>query len=265
MVSWTNSFPAASNPIFASAVVIPAHRIRSCNRGRPVADKITPGQLSQSLVARQWAGLRHPFVEQRKGLLFSTSRAKADQPILRRPCEKMVAALASRGDVGLLQELKHFITGELLAALQGFGKHLFASSNDRFVQLKLAIAAGAPCNHPWGEQCQHPTHVVRGNKMQGAAHRPGADNGSLGNRLFDVSLGRTGHTQPNRPKRAAVVLGLHRAQPGDDITWLGKRCGGDALICQPSKRNSTVVRWLRLRHRLVLATQARQHRFVVDR
>ena len=243
----------------------PAHQI--LQRGRPVAGEVAPGQLSQSLVSRQAPGQRDPLIQQGKGLLFAAARAKADQPVLRRPPKEMVAALARRRDARLLQRLQHFITGELLPALQRFGKHLLAARKGCLVQFKLAVAAGAVRDHPRGEERQQPTDILRGDEMQRAAHRPGAHDGALGDRLFDAALGRPGHAQPDRPERPAIILGLHRAQPGDDIAGLGERRVGDAVIGQPGACDAIRrrARGLRLRHKPVSATPAPRRRFGLGR
>ena len=207
MVSWRRCFPPCQACFYlCHSQPCPARQIRQS--GRPVAGKVTSRQLGQSFVAPK-PGVCGTHSSSRVKVCCLPLGTPKDQPVLRRPHGQMVAALAGGGDVGLLQQLLHFFTGQLLTALQRFGEQLFARAK---VGSSIQTGgSGRRPDHPWREEGKQPPDMVPGDEMERATHRPGAHNGVIGNRCFDVVLGGTGHAQPDRPECAAVVLGLQGA------------------------------------------------------
>jgi hypothetical protein len=110
------------------------------------------------------------------------------------------------------------------------GKQRLSASKGGFIQFKLLAPLGCPGHHPGRQQGQHPTDIFRRNKMERAAHGPGADDLSLADGLLDDLLGRRLHSQPNRPKRGQVILGLERTQPFDNIARLLTGSRNDGLV-----------------------------------
>jgi hypothetical protein len=199
-----------------------------------VASEIPDRQLGERGVAVQGAGGRDPFVEEREGGLLAFVAREAEDAVDSQPQDEVNAALSGGRDLGAVESLVHRAAGEALAALEGVDEGLSALGHRPGVELKTAQPAGAGGNHPRREQLEQPPDVGRRNEMQRTAQRPCADDGSVGDRAFDVRGGGVLHAQADGPQGAAVVLGLHGGEPGDDVERTRTVSRGNALIDQPA-------------------------------
>jgi hypothetical protein len=73
--------------------------------------------------------------------------------------------------------------------------------------------------------------------MQGAAHRPGAHDAPIGDRLLDRRFARIRHAQSDGPERTEIVLRLHRDEATDHILRRIRCRIGDALPLQAQVRD----------------------------
>ncbi len=172
---------------------------------------------------------RNPLVEEHERLVMVLHRAAADQRLLREHPQDVVAALLVGGDAVGLEERHRVRALEYPAAGEGLREELAGHFEVGVGQAELLVALGCPRGDARREQREHPAHVGGRQQVQGAAHRPGADDAALGDRGLDVGCGGArSAAQANRPQRARVVLGLHRAEMLD-------RGGGVALgsACRP--------------------------------
>src|SRR6185369_9661825 len=89
---------------------------------------------------------------------------------------------------------------------------------------------------PGREEAHHPPGVLGRHEVDGAAHRPAADDGPVGDGPLDIGLrhGLT-HAQSHRPQRGGQVLRLDRPEPAHHVgrrPALGPR---DPLVPQPKR------------------------------
>jgi hypothetical protein len=164
-------------------------------------------------------------------LLFAPGRAKANQPFLGIPPQEMVAALVGRGNLRPLEGLVHLLAGELPSAAEGQRKRLSAPRKYLVVETECFPAPPAGREDAWREEGQHPPDIVPCDEVQSAPHGPGADDCPIRQRLFNVRVGDVARPQPNRPLRPKKILGLHRAQPGDDFRRMTQHPPTNQLIC----------------------------------
>ena len=115
-----------------------------------------------------------------------------------------------------------------LAVLQFARDHPAALREHGFVQPQFALA-GVIAQRPWGRQCQHPAHILGGDKVDGVAQRPGADKLPVVDGLLHDGLRRPLSAQAQRPHGGQVVLGLHRAEMGHDLGRRAELRAGQAL------------------------------------
>src|ERR1051325_6396457 len=80
--------------------------------------------------------------------------------------------------------------------------------------------------------------------MQGAAHRPGANDGLLCDGSLDLRLDRLLHAQSDRPQGAEVVLSLNRPEPRYDLGRAPKGRSGDVLVMEAQMWNIESSHWV---------------------
>ena len=88
----------------------------------------------------------------------------------------------------------------------------------------------AACQCARRAQLKHPARVLRGDEVQRAAQRPGANDRALGDGLFDWRSRLRAGAQADGPQRAEVVLRLDGAEPANGRGRAGERIMTDALL-----------------------------------
>ena len=89
-----------------------------------------------------------------------------------------------------------------------------ASPERRCVQLELPVASREPGREARSHELQHPPNVLRGHELPGPAQRVRPKDGALRDGALDDGVRRAlGQTEPERPLRGSVVLGLDRPVP----------------------------------------------------
>jgi len=114
--------------------------------------------------------------------------------------------------------------------LQSIYKQLSTPHKRGIVQTELPKTSPAACNSARRYKLEHPPDVFRGDKMYRPAYWPGADDGPIGDCLFDICFGCPGHAKSDRPKCPEIVLRLDGAEPGYYLSRLFELGLDDALI-----------------------------------
>lgn len=127
-------------------------------------------------------------MEQRKRKLLAGACSQAEQPFLRQMTEDVDTALAHRGDAVRLEQRKHGLPRQLLAALQSCLANLPAAGEGGFIDVELPAPACALGEPAWGQQVEHPACVRSGYEVQGPTHRPCTYDGAGVECLLDNSF-----------------------------------------------------------------------------
>src|ERR1700732_2600879 len=179
-----------------------------------MASEIAQGQLCQSFAAIEIYCVWRPLIKQDKRWLFAFARAKTNDAVLRKSPQNMKATLSSRRDMNRCEQRVQGVPCQLLTPLQGLDDRSLTTLNGDTVDFKLPLAARATSNNARCQKLEHPAHVRRRHKVQCAAHRPGADDQTVGNRLLDFRSRGFRQAKADRPERAGIVLSLHSAKRG---------------------------------------------------
>lgn len=206
------------------------------DRGGAVAREVAGGELCERLGARQCPRGRHPLLEERERLLLPFARGGAEEPLLRKSREDVDPALARRGDAPLAQRRVQGVAREPPAPVQRPREEVPAPSERGIVEAELPLARRARRDGRRREQREHPADVRGGHEVERAPHRPGSDDGAVGDRALDGGLVRAPRPQPHRPERSEVVLRLHGAEEGDGLPRVREPRPRHALGEQPAPR-----------------------------
>jgi len=116
-----------------------------------------------------------------------------------------------------------------------------ASPERRCVQLELPVASREPGREARSHELQHPPNVLRGHELPGPAQRVRPKDGALRDGALDDGVRRAlGQTEPERPLRGSVVLGLDRPEPGDEIGRRREVVATDLLSVETAIREDTL-------------------------
>jgi len=147
--------------------------------------------------------------------------------------------LTGGGDAGGFERRGELGPGELCAAAQRFGEHGVAASKCRGIEPELAIAGGVAGDEARGDEVQHPADVRGRDELPGPAQRMGTNHGAVADRPFDARVGSVaGEPETGGPFDGGVVLGLDRAQPGDQVVQGLELRPSDLLSGEPASRES---------------------------
>lgn len=159
----------------------------------------------------------------------------------------MITALTLRRDTASGKNIGQCRARQLPAALKRPGDQLFTSPKYFLCQAQFFVAPRTPFDNARRHQLQHPSRIRCRDEMQGSPHRPGADDLSVDQRLFDIAHSCSGQPEPNAPKAAIIVLRLHRTQGIDYLLGHAELCAGNLLVVEPIADD---VRTLHRLHRL---------------
>ena len=201
------------------------------NRRRPVAREIASRELRERFVARSRRCGGQPFVREHERLLLARARAETDEPFVRMPPQQVQAAAAASRDASALESSIQIGPRYTLSALQRLDQHFAAASDEATVDPVLLFESARVARQcPRRAQAQHPACIFRGDKVQRAAQRPGANDRAIGDGSFDCGLGCRAGAQADRPERAEVVLRLERAEPANGRGRAGELLMTNALL-----------------------------------
>jgi hypothetical protein len=166
-------------------------------------------------------------------MLFAAPGPETDQSCLSQVAQNMNAALTSSCDFALLQNLVHLGAGKLRGTPQSSRDKFPAARKNGLTEFQLPVTTAAPGNHSWSQQGENPSDIPRRDKVQGTAHRPGANDRFRGNRQFDIRFGSVGQAQSDGPEGTEIVLCLHGAEPMHDVGRPFKWSASKTLVTQP--------------------------------
>ena len=167
-------------------------------------------------------------------MVASAWRAAADDAVELRPHEQVSEAGAVRGDTRMPEGRADLVTRERMTSVEGLLEDPSAAREGGCIESKLPVSARGTGDQPGCDQVQHPPQVLRRDEVPGATHHVGAKDATARNGSFDGRVfGRTDrHSEPHSPLRRGGVLGLHCAEPLDDVRRAREGAARDALRSQ---------------------------------
>jgi hypothetical protein len=190
---------------------------------------VASDELAERLVPLQVPWRAYPFVEQDDELVAAVRRAEDRHALETEPPQQVVgplrhteqSRLVPRGDQGGTR--RRATPGQqALGDGAGPGHH-------GVVDAQLGSSATRRGDRAGGRQGEDPAEIFGGDEVQGAAHRPGPDDGPVVERGSHVVAGMgTGGAKTDRQQRCAQVLGLHGGQSAHGRDR-GRRSCGDEL------------------------------------
>lgn len=208
-----------------------------------MALQVPQRQPMQRLVAHERRSGRYPRIEQHERRLLAMPRALADHALVCQPVQQVQAALSVAGDACRLHSRVQRRARHRRTARQRLFDHV-ATVRQRG-RVEAEVACDACCVrglHPRRQQRHHPAHVVAGQQVQRAPHRPGAHDLAARDGIFDLLPCRVFRAQTDRPQRGVVVLRLHRGQVSHGVRRCSRDRGADALgrqaACRQRRRHA---------------------------
>lgn len=146
----------------------------------------------------------------------------------------MVAATSGRVDARSAVRREQVVPDQRTTTAQGRDRSATGPAEQGVVDAELGGASGDRAERPFGGEREQQSQVVGAQGVQGAAHRPRADEFPAVEGLTDVVPRRSGSADPDGPEHLAEVLPLHRQHPLDDLG--GSQSGHrDALRREPRR------------------------------
>ncbi len=108
-----------------------------------------------------------------------------------------------------------------------------AASTSAGVDAELPVAPGHAPDQPVGGDGQHPFQVFGRQQVQGAAHRPGADDFAAVQGAADIADPGSRHPLADSPEGGLQVLGLHGRHPAHSCRDAAESGPGQPLRGQP--------------------------------